>query len=83
MEEIAREGLYAYGPEEVGTAVQSGAVETLLVTDELSRSREVEGLMRQVEERRGRLMVVSTHHDAGRKLRALGGIAALLRYRIR
>jgi len=27
-------------------------------------------------------MVVSEHHEAGKKLEALGGIAALLRYKI-
>lgn len=83
LEEVAREGLYAYGPEEVRTAVEAGAVETLLVVDERARSRETEALMRQVEERRGRVVVISTHHDAGLKLRALGGLAALLRYPIR
>lgn len=83
LEEIAKEGLYAYGPEDVGMALEAGAVETLLVTDEMSRSRETEELMRKAEERRGKVVVVSTHHDAGRKLRALGGVGALLRFPIR
>lgn len=83
LESVATEGLYAYGPEEVRTAVESGAVETLLVTDEASRTGEVEALMRGVEEARGRVIVVSTHHDAGQKLRSLGNLAALLRYRLR
>lgn len=83
LEEIAKEGLYAYGPEEVATAAQAGAVETLLVTDETARSPETEDLMRQVEEKQGRVLVVSRRHDAGKKLRALGGVGALLRYPIR
>ncbi len=83
LEEVAREGLYAYGPEEVRTAVQAGAVETLLVADQEARTREAEALMREVEERKGRVVVISTHHDAGRKLRSLGGVAALLRYPMR
>lgn len=80
--EIAKEGLYAYGQEEVRMAVDSGAVNTLLVTDEMSRSRDVEELMQRSEEMKGTVTVVSTHHDAGRKLRSLGGIAALLRFPI-
>lgn len=79
--EIAKEGLYAYGPQEVESAVERGAVAKLLVTDEESRSRAVEDLMRKAEERSGKITIVSTHHDAGRKLRSLGGLAALLRYR--
>ncbi|MFQ5838360.1 MAG: mRNA surveillance protein pelota [Thermoplasmata archaeon] len=83
LEEIAQEGVYAYGPEEVSAAVEAGAVETLLVTDEMARSKEVEELMSRVEGMRGKILVVSSHHEAGRKLRALGGVAALLRFRIR
>ncbi len=82
LQEIGKEGLYAYGPEEVKTAVEAGAVETLLVTDEASRTLDVEDLMRKVEERRGKVTVVSTHHDAGRKLKSFGGLGALLRFRI-
>ncbi len=83
LEEIAKEGLYAYGPEEVQAAVVAGAVETLLVTDETSRSRESEELMHEVERMKGRVVVISSHHDAGRKLKSLGGIAALLRFPMR
>ncbi|MFQ6013458.1 MAG: mRNA surveillance protein pelota, partial [Thermoplasmata archaeon] len=83
LEEIARDGPHAYGPEEVETAVQAGAVKTLLVTDELTRSGEVEGLMRRVEQKKGRVLVVSSRHDAGQKLQALGGIGALLRFSLR
>jgi protein pelota len=83
LEEIAREGMYAYGPEEVRAAVESGAVDTLLVTDDMVRSQDVEDLLAQVERRKGKVLIVSTHHDAGRKLRSLGGLAALLRFRMR
>jgi len=42
----------------------------------------LEELMRSVEQRRGSVTVVSTEHEAGAKLLALGGIAALLRFPI-
>lgn len=83
LEEIGKEGLYAYGPGEVATAARAGAVETLLVTDAQARTAEAEELMREVEEKRGRVLVVSTRHDAGRKLKSLGGLGALLRYPLR
>jgi stalled ribosome rescue protein Dom34 len=38
--------------------------------------------MREVEQRRGSITVVSTEHEAGAKLLALSGIAALLRFPI-
>ena len=41
-----------------------------------------ERVMRAVDQARGKVLVVSTHHDGGRKLASLGGLAALLRYRI-
>jgi len=82
LEEIAKEGMVAYGPNEVQAAVRAGAVETLLVLDPMLRSRDLEPLLKAVESARGKVMVVSEHHEAGKKLEALGGMAALLRFRI-
>jgi protein pelota len=63
-----------------------GAVEKLLVADSALREtteekrRQLEKLMKQVEEARGAIMVISTEHEAGTKLLSLGGVAALLRF---
>ncbi len=83
LEEIARNGPHAYGPDEVESAVEAGAVETLLVTDELTRSGKMEDLMHRAEQRKGRVLVVSSRHDAGQKLGGLGGVGALLRFPLR
>jgi len=83
LEEIAKGGLYAYGPDEVGTAVDAGAVETLLVTDAKVKDLAVEDLMRRVESARGRVVIVSSRHEAGKKLEGLGGLGAVLRFPIR
>jgi protein pelota len=94
MEEVMKrlgkgEGKIAYGLAEVENAVNLGAVEKLVVADSLLRDAEdeqrlrVEGLMREVEHRNGCVTVVSTEHEAGSKLIALGGIAALLRFAIK
>jgi protein pelota len=79
--EMGRDGACAYGPAAVAAAVAGGAVETLLVSEEKLRDTAVEAVLRRVEQARGRAVVVSAHHEAGKKLQALGGIAALLRYR--
>ena len=83
LEAIATNRPCAYGRAEVGTAVEVGAVETLLVLDSAVRDLEVERLMRDVEAARGRVVLVSHHHEAGARLGGLGGLAALLRYPIR
>jgi len=78
----------AYGLDEVARATQYGAVEKLLLTDSILREStdekrtELEKMMRGVEEKAGHITVVSTEHEAGAKLQGLGGIAALLRFRI-
>ena len=77
-----------YGLEEVERAVQLGAVEKLVLADTALREtsdekrRFLEKLMRNVEEKGGEITVISTEHEAGAKLTALGGIAALLRFPI-
>jgi protein pelota len=82
LEEIAKEGMVAYGPQEVEAAIHAGAVHTLLVLDPLLREKDLDLLLKEVDAARGKVMVVSEHHEAGKKLEALGGMAALLRYRI-
>jgi len=82
LEEIAKGGPVAYGPKEVEQAVNAGAVLTLLVLDPLIREKNLDALMKAVEDARGTVMVVSEHHEAGKKLEAIGGIAALLRFKI-
>src|SRR3972149_6380982 len=47
LEEIAKGGLFAYGPDETRTAVEAGAVETLLVTDTKVRDLAGEDLIRR------------------------------------
>jgi protein pelota len=96
MEEISKEqdGKGVYGKEEVRNALQYGAIETLLISDEkLMASRveeeeneeermEIESLLMDVERGRGKIVVFSTEFEPGKRLNGLGGIAAILRFRI-
>ena len=43
---------------------------------------ELEKLIKEVEDKGGEIIIVSSEHEAGRKLMALGGIAATLRFPI-
>lgn len=80
--EIAKGGMFAYGEASVANAVAAGAVRILMVLDTKIRSSSVEKLLRTVEEARGEFAIVSSMHEAGRRLESLGGVGALLRYRM-
>jgi protein pelota len=79
-------GDVSYGIDQVSEDAASGAVETVLVCDETLRGseeeqrRRLEETLRLAEAKGGKVIVVSTGHEGGRKLKSLGGVAALLRY---
>ena len=88
---IAEGGEAAYGVDDVREAVEYGAVETLLIVDErLRRERADEGdwevdvddLLESVDQKGGDVVVFSHEFDPGQQLSNLGGIAAILRYRL-
>jgi len=76
----------SYGVAEVEEAVEFGAVEKLILADTILREAtdearlRMEYLMKNVEQKGGNIIVISTEHEAGAKLVALGGVAALLRF---
>jgi len=87
MGEIAKDGRATYGYSEVENAMKCGAIETLLVADETLRGfkeedRGVEDLLTGVEGSRGKIVVFSTEFEPGKRLISLGGIAAILRFKI-
>ncbi len=86
IKEISIDGKAAYGMEYVKNAQNIGAIETLLITDELLRTEResnlIDDFLKKVEHSRGKIVVFSTEFEPGKKLEALGGIAALLRFRV-
>ena len=80
--EIATDGKAAYGIKEVQTAVNYGAIESLLVLDELARRGRVDEIMRKVGNARGKVVIFSSEFEPGERLLSLGGVAALLRFKI-
>ena len=77
-----------YGLEQTETANSLGAIERLLILDYNIRSAldeerlKLEKLMTEVERRKGQVMIISVEHESGKKLLALGGVAAVLRFPI-
>lgn len=82
FEEIGKGGLFAYGDAEVEAAAAAGAIDTLLVLDKKVRTNTVDKVLRIVEQSKGSFVIVSSLHEAGRRLESLGGVAALLRYKV-
>jgi protein pelota len=90
-ERIATGEAVGYGPEAVAEAADYGAIDHLLVLDERLRSErgpdsewavDVDHIVETTERKGGEVTVFSGEFDPGQQLRNLGGIAALLRYRI-
>jgi protein pelota len=75
--------LAAYGPAEVERTLGMGAVETLLLTDRFLRKDPTsDRFIEKAKRTQGRVVIVSTDHEGGERLEAIGGIAALLRFRL-
>lgn len=83
FEEIGKSSMLAvYGIEEVEKALGYGAIENLLVADVLLRKNGIDKIIEKTKKIKGEVLVISTEHEAGERLQAIGGIAALLRFRI-
>jgi len=91
MERIAEGAEVAYGIEEVAEAAEYGAVDRLLILDERLRAErageggwdlDINDVVEDVERQGGEVTVFSHEFDPGQQLSNLGGIAALLRYRL-
>lgn len=80
------DGYAWYGPKHVQKTIEMGAVDTLLITDTLFRSHDLQkrkeyiDLVEEVEASGGRVEIFSSQHDAGAQLDDITGIAALLKF---
>lgn len=81
------DGKAVYGLEETWKAVEKGAVDRLIIhVKQVSRSgslkEKVMEMMRLVEQYGGEITLVSGRHESAEKLRRIGGIAGILRYKM-
>lgn len=89
FKEISKNADAAYGLVEVKAAAEAHAIKILLVTDEYIMTKrkennfdELDYIMKEVDRSRGEVHIISTEHDAGKRLQGLGGIGAILRYKL-
>jgi len=87
--EIAKNNLAVYGLKETEKASDMGAVKDLLITDSLiikSRNEnffnKIERIMKAVDKAKGDVEIISSEHEGGKKLDGLGGVAAILRFKM-
>lgn len=84
MYEISKDGLYSYTFNDVKNAMNCGAIEILLVTDKffLENRKEVNEIIKSVRNRNGKIHILDSTNEAGMQLQNLGGIGAILRFKI-
>lgn len=87
--EISKNNLAVYGLKETKNAALMGAVKELLITDSciqvarLENSyQDVENIMKMIDKAKGGITIISSEHEGGKRLDGLGGIAALLRFKL-
>lgn len=80
LDEIGKDGKYAYGIDEVKKAIEFGAVQKLIVADSKIRDENVIELMKMAEDQNAEIHIISTKHEYGRILEHLGGLGAILRF---
>jgi len=82
FEEIKKDGLATYGEQEAKHALLNGAVERLLVTDIIVRTKKGEELLNLAKQNNSKSTIINTMHEEGKKLEGIGGVGALLRFKI-
>lgn len=87
--EIARNNLAVYGLQETEKASTIGAIKELLITDSfIQKSRtenfykDIENIMKTVDKTKGDIGIISSEHEGGKRLDGLGGIGAILRFKM-
>ena len=87
--EISKNNLAIYGFKETENAAAMGAIKDLLITDSLIQKsrlennyKKLESIMKTVEKTKGEIGIISSEHEGGKKLDGLGGIGAILRFKM-
>ena len=89
LQHIKKDDLATYGWEHVLEAISAGAVESLLLSDEFIQEKKLDSKyqlldeqMKHVDNLKGKIHILSSEFESGKKLNGLGGIAAILRFKL-
>jgi protein pelota len=76
------DGLAALGLDSVIKANDLGSIETLLISEERIKDKQLENLAADVEKKSGKVQIISTIHDLGQQFNNTGGVGAILRFKV-
>jgi protein pelota len=89
LKEISKNNNAVYGLKYTEDAVNAGAVTILILTDgfiQKQREKEsyekIDSILKNTESLKGEVHIISSHHEGGKKLDGLGGIAGITRYKL-
>ena len=82
LRHVGTDGLGTYGYEDVLKALETGAVDTLIVSEEKFRTPEGRKLLKESRNYGTRVHIIGTGTDPGRIVSNFGGYCAILRYRL-
>ncbi len=88
MRRIARDENATYGINEVLKACEYGAVSSLIILESLyvkgkrQENKKVAKILELVENTKGKIVVIYDNSEAGKQLKAIGGVGAFLRFKI-
>ncbi|MCK5176892.1 MAG: mRNA surveillance protein Pelota, partial [Candidatus Aenigmarchaeota archaeon] len=74
--------LITYGKEQVLRAIEEKATETLLVSDKMLNDKEIEKIVEKAKKIHSNIYIIASHHEAGERLYEMGGLIAILRYKL-
>jgi len=77
---LTNEGVY--GLRAIEKALEYGAIDKILIVDKFLKNTEFEVITEKSRDQRATIYVISSEHDAGKKLEGIGGIGATLRFKI-
>lgn len=81
LKRISMKGLVIYGKSETEESVNSGTVETLLVS--IEKVKEFRALMEQAEKLSGQVILITSDHPLGEQFLNLGGVGGFLRFKVK
>ena len=89
LKQINKNDRAAYGEKDVQKAIESGAVQDLLMSDKFVIAKKEKGtykkwddLLKSVDAMQGGIHLISSEYEGGQKVDGLGGVAAILRYKL-
>ncbi|MBT7296145.1 pelota family protein, partial [Candidatus Woesearchaeota archaeon] len=86
---LSKENKVCYGYKDVKLAAESGAIETLIISDNLifkyqekEKYNLINDILKKVSNTKGNIKIINSKEQNGKKIDAIGGICALLKFNI-